>query len=131
MADIFGFDSQIEIDQTETTRSSWAGVVVGGVLVAISGVLVAFGMNPAAYISENGAAIEGNQIWNWTGWVLGAIVVPIVVVLAHQQELRRSLNPNHIRKGQIKNLLACVLFSGLTVSALHAFLGSVTIQFGK
>ena len=131
VADIFGIGGVIEVDEGPTTRTSWIGVGVAGSIALYSAILLALGMSPSFYFTDGGAPVTGNRMWNTLGWVLGAVIVPLVVVYSHQHELRRSLSPHHIRDNRIKNALGFVLVIGLLVSTIHAFLGSVTIQFGS
>lgn len=131
VADIIGIGGAIEVDEAPTTRTSWVGVGVAGSIVVFSTILLSLGMSPSFYFTDGGAPVTGNRMWNTLGWVLGAVVVPLVIVYSHQHELRRSLSPNHIRNKRINNVLGFVLVIGLLVSTVHAFLGSVTVQFGS
>lgn len=130
MADIYGITGSIEIDQDRTTRTSIVGVSIAGSLVLVSAGLIALGIDPAFYFSRNVTTITGDRVWNTLGWVLGAVLVPIVVVFAYQFELRRALSPNHIQDSGRTRMLGVIMLIGLLVSTVHAFLGSAQIRFG-
>jgi len=130
VADIFGIGGTIEVDENRTTRTSVVGLVIAAILTLLSAALIAFGIDPAFYYSNNVTTITGDQTWNMAGWMLGAVFVPLVVVFSHQYELRQSLSPDHIKDVRRNKLLGVVLVLGLVVATIHAFLGSAEIQFG-
>ena len=132
VADIFGIAGQIEVDEDRTTRTSWIGSGVGFGLVVTSLVFLPFGRGPIANLlaASDVDALTGDPMWNLFGWLVGAVLVPLVVIFFHQLELRQALSPDHIEVKARKKLLGAVLVLGLLISTLHAFLGSVQIQFG-
>ena len=132
MADIFGIGGQIEFDEVRTTRTSWIGFGVSFALAIVSALFLPIGRGPLVQlvIALDVDALTGDPIWNTLGWVIGAVLVPMVVVFSHQHELRRSLSPDHIRVPVRMKALGAVLVLGLIISTLHAFLGSVQIRFG-
>jgi hypothetical protein len=132
VADIFGIGGQIEFDEVRTTRTSWIGFGVSFALAIVSALFLPIGRGPLVQlvIALDVDALTGDPIWNTLGWVIGAVLVPMVVVFSHQHELRRSLSPDHIRVPVRMKALGAVLVLGLIISTLHAFLGSVQIRFG-
>jgi len=132
VADIFGISGQIELDEDRTTRTSFVGALVGLVLAVVSAGCLPAGRGPLIelLLARDVDALTGDPIWNTLGWAVGAVLVPLTVVFSHQYELRRSLSPDHIQIPLRKKTLGVVLVLGLVVSTLHAFLGSVQIQFG-
>lgn len=132
MADIFGTGGQIEIDETRTTRTSWIGIIVGFTFVAFSLLSLIFGRGPVSklLIGRNIESLTGDSAWNMIGWLFGAVLVPLVVIVSHQRELRQSLSPDHIKVSSRMRFLGVILVLGLFISTLHAFLGSMQIRFG-
>ena len=132
VADIFGISGQIELDEDRTTRTSIIGAFVGLVLTFVSAGFLSVGRGPLLHLllARDVDALTGDPIWNTLGWAVGAVLVPLTVVFSHQYELRQSLSPDHIQIPLRKKALGGVLVLGLVVSTLHAFLGSVQIQFG-
>lgn len=126
---LLGADS-FELDGSRTTRTSLIAPVIGGVVVAVSAFCLILGINPKFFFSDSDVGISGNQRWNTFGWALGAVIVPLVVVFAHQLELRRALSPDHIKVSNRTKVLGVVLVVGLVISTLHAFLGSAIVKFG-
>jgi len=126
-----GTDS-FETDVYTTTRTSWVGSIVAGIAVVASFVSLFMGIDPAFYFATDGVAnVSGDRMWNTFGWVLGAVATPLIVVIAHQFELRRALSPDHIRVSSRNRLLGVILIAGLVISTIHAFLGSASIKFGS
>ncbi len=130
MADLWIGSDSFETDVSTTTRTSWVGVIVAGTAAGISAILLFMGINPEFYLSNGVESLSGDQIWNTIGWVLGAVATPLIVVIAHQVELRRALSPDHIKVSSRGKLLGIILATGLVLSTLHAFLGSASIKFG-
>jgi hypothetical protein len=126
---LLGIDN-FELDESRTTRTSLIAPVIGGVVVAVSAFCLMLGINPKFFLSDSAIGISGNQRWNTFGWVLGAVIVPLVVVFAHQLELRRALSPDHIKVSNRTKVLGVVLVVGLVISTLHAFLGSAIVKYG-
>lgn len=130
VADLWIGSDSFETDESRTTRTSRAGGIVAGTAVAISIVFLFIGIDPKFYLSDGVTSISGDRIWNSLGWALGAVVVPLVVVVAHQVELRQALSPDHIKVSSRTKWLGVALVLGLFVSTLHAFLASASIKFG-
>jgi len=126
---LLGADN-FELDESRTTRTSMIAPVIAGVVVAVSAFCLILGINPKFFLSDSVTRISGDQRWNTVGWALGAVIVPMVVVFAHQLELRRALSPDHIKVSSRTKVLGVVLVVGLVISTLHAFLGSALIKFG-
>jgi hypothetical protein len=132
VADIFGISGQIELDEERTTRTSYAGALVGLLLTSVSVGCLPIGRGPLLQLllARDVDALTGDPILNTLGWAIGAVLVPMTVVFSHQYELRQSLSPDHIQIPLRKKALGVVLVLGLAVSTVHAFLGSVQIRFG-
>lgn len=130
VADLWISGDTFESDASLTTRTSWVGAVAALLVVSTSFVILLMGINPKFYFSDGVTSVSGDRKWNIIGWVLGAVVTPLIVVVAHQVELRRALSPDHIKVSSRNKLLGIFLFMGLVVSTFHAFLGSVSIKFG-
>jgi hypothetical protein len=130
VADFWLGSDSVELDESRTTRTSWLGVAIAAGICVASFVMLFFGIGPEFYLSDGVDSISGSRWMNTAGWFLGAVGVPLSVVLAHQVELRRALSPDHIKVESRSNLLGLVLVIGLLVSTLHAFLGSASIKFG-
>ena len=81
-------------------------------------------------IGRNIESLTGDSAWNMIGWLFGAVLVPLVVIVSHQRELRQSLSPDHIKVSSRMRFLGVILVLGLFISTLHAFLGSMQIRFG-
>ena len=126
---LLGADN-FELDESRTTRTSLVAPVIAGVVVAVSAFCLILGINPKFFLSDSVTRISGDQRWNTFGWALGAVIVPLVVVFAHQLELRRALSPDHIKVSGRTKVLGVVLVVGLLISTLHAFLGSALVEYG-
>jgi hypothetical protein len=130
MSDFLLGADNFEFDESRTTRTSLVAPVIAGVVVAVSAFCLILGINPKFFLSDSAIGISGDQRWNTFGWVLGAVIVPLVVVFAHQLELRRALSPDHIKVSNRTKVLGVVLVVGLMISTLHAFLGSAIVKYG-
>ena len=130
MSDLLLGADNFEFDESRTTRTSLVAPVIAGVVVAMSAFCLILGINPKYFFSDSDIGISGNQRWNTFGWALGAVIVPLVVVFAHQLELRRALSPDHIKVSGRTKVLGVVLVVGLVISTLHAFLGSALVEYG-